>query len=365
MSNLSLEDNCFSTSPFSLVADELAARCWSGRKQVHRNLEELRQTLSRRADSSLDLVWANLGSGKTHTLLHFSYLLQQDSKQSFVPVFMEMPEQVRNFVDIYRRIIGELPLEHLVKVLAMSPRGKLPRNLERAANVLSANGNSAEKDIVRSWLYAEKPHLSLLRGCSNIGERIDGDLAATEILQGIVKAFEYAKCRLVLLIDEFQRIGVVKPPVRDRILSSLRTVFSRSPRYFSVILAIQSRMEQSALDLVPPELKTLMGRKPSISLPEMNVQEATDFILGRFRCFRPEGYTGDPAAPFQGQTIQTMLSYMSEKANIPLSPREILQALAYICDHSPDQNSMISPHDALRILKTYDAKDENSVAQSN
>jgi hypothetical protein len=356
MASTSLEDNLFETSPFSLVADELAARCWSGRQQTLKSLEELRKTLSRRADSSLDLIWASLGAGKTHTLLHFSYLLQKESGGSAVPAFIEMPEQVRNFVDIYKRIAAELPLDQLADLLIGSPRGKLPLNLERAGNVLK-HGTAKEKDTVRAWLYAEKPHLSELRACSNISERIEGDLTATEILQGIVKAFDYGKSRLILLIDEFQRIGVVKPATtRDRILSALRTVFSRSPRHFSVIFATQSSVEQSALELIPPELKTLMGRKPSISLPEMDVSEAEQFVLGRFKCFRPAGYAGDPAAPFQQQTIPAVLTYMRNEANIPLSPREILQALVYISDHSTDVSSLIKPSDALQLLKTYDAK---------
>jgi len=96
--------------------------------------------------------------------------------------------------------------------------------------------------------------------------------------------------RLVQCIDEFQRIGVLNTTSRNRILSSIRTAFSRNPRYLSVILAIQSMVERSALDLLPPELKTLIGRKPSISLPEMDVREGKEFIAGRFACFRPAGY---------------------------------------------------------------------------
>jgi len=349
-----MTDEChdsFETSPFSLVADEQAAQCWSGRHEVHQTLEELKKTLLRRADSSLDIVWANLGAGKTHTLFHFAYLLEKDLPKSSLPVFLEMPEQVRNFVDIYRRIAVALPVERLADILVNTPRGKLPGNLEKAGNVLKFGG-AKERATVHSWLCAEKPYLSELRACSAIGERVEDDLVATEILQGIVRAFDFAKCRLVLLIDEFQRVGVVKPAVRNKILSSLRTVFSRCPRHFSTIIAVQSQVEQSALELVPPELKTLIGRKPAISLPEMDEREAKDFILGRFRFFRPRGYLGHEATPFDPNAITSIIEYMRQE-RIPLNPRDILQVFATVYDHSSDLNCGIKPKEALDVLTKY------------
>lgn len=348
----------FETSPFSLVADEQAAQCWSGRQEVHKSLEELKQTLSRRADSSLDVIWANLGAGKTHTLFHFAYLLENDVQSRSLPVFVEMPEQARNFVDIYKRIAAALPVDRLADILVRSPRGKLPANLERAGNTLM-HGGPKEKNTVHSWLCAERPYISELRACSGIGERIEDDLAATEMLQGIVRAFDFAKCRLVLLVDEFQRMGLIKPAsIRARILSSLRTVFSRSPRYFSTVIAVQSHVEQSALDLIPPELQTLIGRKPTISLPEMDAKEAAEFITGRFRFFRPSAYLGDETAPFDRDAIPLIVEYMKEQARIPLNPREILQVFASVYDHSPDLNGAITSGYALTVLKkVYDHKE--------
>ena len=353
----------FETSPFSLVADPAAAQCWSGRKQIHQSLVELGKVLSRRADMSLDLIWANLGAGKTHTLYHLACMLQQEASSRTICSFIEMPEQLRSFVDVYKRIAAALPLDEVTNIITNCPAGKLPTNLYRAGNVLK-HGGPAEKQIARAWFYAERPYLSELRKCSGINERIEDDAVAEDVLVGLVRAFEHAKCRLVVLIDEFQRIGVLKSAIRQRILSSLRTVFSRSPRHFSVIMAIQSRVEKSALELIPPELTTLMGRKPTISLPEMDVAEATEFVLGRFRFFRPAKYVGSETAPFQRETIGAVLDYMTAEAGIPLSPREILDAFAYVYDHSDDLQRGIAPEEAVRLLKgTYGAKRQAITAE--
>src|SRR5207249_8580753 len=114
----------FLESPFSNVADESSARCWSGRPKVLENLLRLRRSFARMADSTLDIVWANLGAGKTHTLLHFAYLLQEESSQTSrtICAFVEMPEQVRGFLDLYIRVVTVLPLDTVAGIVAAFPR---------------------------------------------------------------------------------------------------------------------------------------------------------------------------------------------------------------------------------------------------
>ena len=133
-------------------------------------------------------------------------------------------------------------------------------------------------------------------------------------------------------------------------LSCLRTVFSRSPRFFSAVLAIQSMVEQTALELIPPELRTLAGRKPAISLPEMDLSEAKEFLCGRFSFFRPIGYVGSATAPFEECTVISVLEYLKEEAHVPLSPREILQAFAYVYDQAADLQKGIGSAEGLELL---------------
>jgi len=338
----------FETSPFSVVADEAAARCWGGRGKALEGLLKIRHTLKTRPDSSLDLIWANLGAGKTHTLFHLEYLLSQDSSGGHtVCVFVEMQEQLRNFHDLYKRIVSAIPTIELSDVLSNCPIGKLPDSVARAANVFR-NGGPSECALIRSWLNGEHPYLNELKKCSGITQRIEDDATAVDALCAILQAFAMSKRRLLVCIDEFQRVGVVGPRTRQQILSSLRTVFSRNPRYFSVVIAVQSMIEKNALELVPPELQTLIGRKPSISLPEMDVAEARDFLRGRFEYFRPEGYVGPAFAPFDEQAVHEVLDYMHRDAHVALIPREILQAFAYIFDESGICSSIV-PATALKI----------------
>ena len=343
------DSQLFAASPFSLVASSKTAECWSGRGDVLERLQRLMRSLSRRADASLDIMWANLGSGKTHALLHLKHALEVSGEGKVRCAYVEMPEQIRGFLDLYRRIMEALPHEEVAGLIITCPQGLVAESLMRASNVL-VNGGPAEKSLATAWLNGQRPHLTELKKCSGITQRIETDITATDILCGVITALAHHRVRLMLMIDEFQRIGVLKPTNRENVLSCLRSVFSQSPEYFSVVLSIMSRAEQTAMDLIPAELKTLIGKRPTLSLPEMDVDDAFDFVQGRFDYFRPDGYSGCKTAPFGDETLRAVLAYLHDVAQIPLTPRETLQALAWIYDEAQIDHGTISKDEAIQLL---------------
>ena len=110
----------FRTSPFSLVADEASAACWAGRGQVLTQLKKLCRTWHNRPDSTLDLVWANLGSGKTHALYHLRYLLAHEflSDPDSIVIYTEIPDGENKFIELYRRLFTTLPLGRIAQLAA-------------------------------------------------------------------------------------------------------------------------------------------------------------------------------------------------------------------------------------------------------
>ncbi len=346
------KDVLFAESPFSPLADERSARCWSGRAQTRERLLSLKRALTRLTDSTLDVLWASLGAGKTHTLLYMAYLLQDEARErpQTVPIFVEMPEQLRNFLDMYKRIASALPLDSVAEIVEACPKGKAMDSLARASTVIRYGG-PVERQLVADWFVGGRPSLKDLRQSSGISQRIEDDLAATDLLTGIVHAFGINRVRLVLLFDEFQRIGVLKPVTRDRILSSIRSIFSRNSSHFSMILSIQSKVEEHALKFIPPELRTLLGKNPTIPLPEMDEREAKTFLIGRFQCYRPRGFEGDPTAPFELSAVEAGLRYVHKQAGIALNPREILQAFAFVYARAEDPSKGIAAEETLRLLQ--------------
>ena len=118
-----------------------------------------------------------------------------------------------------------------------------------------------------------------------------------------------------------------------------------------MILAVASRLEQSAMDMVPHELRTLLGMRPGVSLPEMSEDEAIDFVMGRFHYFRPPAYSRGEAAPFGIEAIRTIVNYIGKKEGTRLIPRTILQALAWIYDSAtPSASDEISKKEVSQLL---------------
>lgn len=345
------DEELFSRSPFSLTASPETAACWAGRPQVLLSLKRLQKSYEHRSDSSLDMLWANLGAGKSHALYHLSHLLKHGSKPaSVVPLFVELPEQLKRFSDLYRRIVSEIPKEVLASQISAST-SPIPEDLRRAANAL-ANGGPTEKRLAIDWLEANKPHMADLRRATGIGTRIEDDVHAADVLCGIASAMAGSGCRLVLLLDEFQRIGVLQPRARETVLSSMRSVFSRTPQFFSVVLAVGSRLEQNAIALLPGELRTLMGMRPSVSLPEMNPDEALEFVLGRFKFFRPAGYVGSETAPFSKPALLDAVAFIGEQKEAKLIPRTLMNSLAWVYDTAePGPCGMIQSDATINSLK--------------
>jgi hypothetical protein len=342
----------FVESPFSLTASRETARCWAGRKDALGRLRRIHRSFVTRADSSLDLVWANFGAGKSHALHHLAYLVSTEAEtaESVLPVFVEMPDQLRRFTDLYERIAKELPAER-VAAAVLACKQPLPQDLRRWATAITSGG-ALERSIALQWLYAQRPPLRELRAATGIIQRLDDDTAVCDAISAIVTALAGSGKRLLVLLDEYQRVALLQPQRRrEAILSNIRSVFSRNSKGFSMILAVASRVEHSAMDMVPHELRTLLGMRPGVSLPEMSEADAMEFVTERFAYFRPAGYSRGKAAPFGIDAIRFILRYIAEKEGTRLIPRTILQALAWVFDSAvPSAEDEISTEDVARFL---------------
>ncbi|MBV9008848.1 MAG: DUF2791 family P-loop domain-containing protein [Verrucomicrobia bacterium] len=266
-----------------------------------------------------------------------------------IPAFVEMPEQLQHFIDLYRRIVLNLPLKRICQmILDRLPPSRNP-NLVRAASAM-VHGGAFERPLAEQWLHAERPNLRELKKGTNIDARID-DPAACDVLSDMIWSMAQTGSRLLLLLDEFQRVRVLQQRARNSLLSNLRSLFSRNPNGLTVVLVVGSRVENSATELLPPELLTLVGMRPSISLPEFNESEAKEFLLGRLAFFRPPNYSGAPTAPFGADVIDKTLTFIHSKNAARLIPRTILQAFGYLYDEAAvDEKGEMKPQEVERLL---------------
>ena len=348
----------FRSSPFSLVANDETAMCWSGRPDVRKCLDKICRAYVRRSDSSLDVIWAKLGAGKTHALFHLAHMLINNYRDQIktVTAFVEMPQSLNNFLDLYRQIIAALLRNNLEPCLTEADDQKSNHNLRRAATALAHGGND-EKMLARDWLLGGKPYLRDLKNVLDIDSRIETDVVACEILDDIIILCGQQRVRTVILLDEFQRVAVLPKRKREPILSNLRTVFSHNSSFLSMVVSVSSQLEQTALDLIPPELRTLMSLRPVIALPEMSCQEAEDYIVERLQFFRPAEYTGSKEAPFTSEMLTTLVSFVDSNNYAKMTPRTLHKVLAIVFDEIMDSfDQMVPPEQIGQILSELDLK---------
>lgn len=340
----------FKASPFLLTATPETGTKWAGRPELKSKVDRLARSLVVRADSTLDVVWANFGSGKSHVLFYIAHILQQQAPAS-VSAFVEVPEQARNFLELYRRIMPKLPWKRLATLLNSDESLSQTSQLRRVARLIE-HGNDPEKGMAFEWLFAGSVSLRDLKTFVGVQSRIESDVHAADILGELLGTLGRQGLRVLLLFDEFQRIGALSEKSRWSVLSNLRSIFSQNPTHLSVILAAATRLEKTALDLVPAELKTLIGPRPVVSLPEMNVDEAIGFVEGRLANFRHPAYSGNAFDPLQEDVVREAIAFLADETGAKLVPRTILQALSIVYDEYLLSGELVSVSTAKSLLKS-------------
>lgn len=339
-------DPVFTVSPFSALANRALAGCWAGRPALLSDLRVLQRSLLRGSDSTLDVVWANLGAGKTHLLYHLQHLLTSATADGPIACVCEMPEQITRFLDLYRRIMIQLPLDRIAAAACSAPSSTSA--FSYACNAL-VHGDHPTRAIACEWLRGGRPHLADLRRVIGISHRLDDDTSAADAFGSLLSATAAAGIRVVVMIDEFQRVSVLRPRAREAVLSSLRSVFSATPSLFSVVLAAATRAEGNAVGLLPPELRTLIGPRPRLALPEMTVEEAHEFLAERMN-FCLSSPQAAARLPFSDDTIRATLSYMHGVAHVALSPRRILQVFGQLYARCDDTQSPMPADEAIALV---------------
>ena len=183
----------------------------------------------RRDESSFDIVWADLGAGKSHTLYYLASRLSDDTNKR-ICVIVEMPEQIKNFRDLYQRIVQKLPFDQLANYVLRSGTVDV-ENLDRAARAI-VHGTPEDRELAIQWLIAERPDLRRLKQSTGITSRIESDATATDVLSSLISCLSANDIRFCLMIDEFQRIGKLAESSRSKVTSSLRSTLSKNPRNF-------------------------------------------------------------------------------------------------------------------------------------
>lgn len=349
--------------PFRVVPDERLAMAWAGRKETRRQIERIALRLSRRRPSSVHLMWADFGAGKTHTLF---FMRGMCSSLNMLPMYVEWPKTTKTFVDVYRAIMQAMTLELLTTMFkracehngidtVLGRAGKLHREFEEVLLALYKGDHSS---IVMRWLRGDtgmlRSNLSLI-GVSHAIKTSDDAVRSLAALVDLV-AQSSVYNRLLLMLDEFQRVDRLKPRIRQDVNDGLHTLINACPECLSIILSFSFGRPDNIQFLLTPELYSRADLE-TITLPVFRPHEAKEFVMDLLDIFRASG-APDSCFPFTEASIGVILSRINK-----LTPREIMKYFDFVlreADLGIEDGSIdvVTPDYVQEVLKGVTLRDE-------
>jgi hypothetical protein len=355
--------------PFRTAADENFASVWAGRPKTKLHLDRMLKKMPMIPKSGLHVFWANFGMGKTHTLFYLKYRCSL-TKGLIIPIYAVMPKRSTGFLELYREIVQAFlsadMRDYLGKQLVdlgQNSRGAsvaLHPIFSKSSGVVKAllairNGDIEETTTAMQWLTAQPGLPGSATKAIGVNYRIKTQEDAINALSALVNLAIWGgtqQKQLLLMIDEFQRVGELRSNIISQVNSSLHTVFNAHPTGLQLLLTFSCGNKENVSYLLSSELKSRAELQP-VHLDILNREEAVEFLtdlLGQFRINKIED--DHLLYPFSRAAVDTMMLIIGEKKN--LTPRRIMlyanQALSEHMLNSNDPFSEITNDEMVSIL---------------
>ena len=326
--------------PFSVVPRDEHCFFLADRVQVREDIDALFRHLTRRDSSTIHVLWAYYGAGKTHTLKFISHLCRSQFP-TFMPVYIEFPKEARSFLDLYVAFIERLEISVLQNIFLevfTSPkkeeaRRKLQQDFPDLFNAMSvlSQERSDKVAVANNWLRGQNLPMKDLR-MVNITSRLDSAEKALKVVAWIITLMVWANessitspPRILWMIDEFQRISECRKPTQDEINGCLQSIYNRCPSSFSLFLSFSGEPAKLMPHWLSKEIADRIGLEKVIVLPPLSGDDAKLFIgdlIGNFR----DSYNSvpNPYFPFSEAAVSKLVEVVGQKTR--LKPRTIMQA---------------------------------------
>ena len=318
--------------PFSVVPKQ-GELVWADRSELLRQIRRLVRRLSSHQSSTLHLLWADFGAGKTHTLRYLQQLARDDESGAMFPVYTALPRAPRSFVDIYRAIVRGVGFGRLLMVYDEVRRaGGRPFASDAGLNVAQGLrtafeglriGSAAVRDISIRWLTADP---SLTRR-ELIDASLPGKIRTTDdalaVLSAVTALILLTKKRVLLMVDEFQRTGMLRQAQLNEMNAGLHTYFNDCPEGLSVVLSfsfgsptnIQFHLNEELRSRADPEVLTIR---------EMDMDSAREFLADLLATVKVNG--GE--LNMRDDVLLTIVGHVAQQGTV--TPRRLVHAASTV-----------------------------------
>jgi len=324
--------------PFRTSADEKYASVWAGRKATKVQLDRLLRIMTIVPSSALHVFWANFGMGKTHSLYHIKHLCSKTSGQ-IIPIYAVMPKRSTGFLELYRAIVEPFLTVEMSDYLGrqLVDLGQNNRGSNVALHPMFANspgvvrailalrsGNLEAIETAKQWISGTPGISPRALTAIGISYRIKTPEAAISALSTLINLVTWGGAKqkqILLMLDEFQRIGELNTQVGSQVNSSLHTIFNAHPTGLQLFLTFSFGRKENVDFLLSSELKS-RAQPLTINLDVLSQEESVMFLadlLGEFRITKDEQR---PLYPFSKEAVNTMMKKIAQRKT--LTPRRIM-----------------------------------------
>jgi hypothetical protein len=334
--------------PFAIVPNEESRKIWADREKLKAEIDATFNHAITRKISQICIFWAWYGAGKTHSLMHYEWKLNE-SGDAYV-VYTEFPQNAKRFLDLYVTFSDNLNFErlHQISLEVLNYLDKKYQTIEKKkifrqhvaqnwddfCSVIEkyAYGEDEEKEIAEKWIRGIQLKKKD-RDAISVSGNINTDEDAVKAVSSLARLVTFNCAELTLpkmlfwMIDEYNRIDdVQREDYKLAIRTGLHKVFNRTAKNFCFVLACSTRGIDDVYTILGDALKDRLsvGARP-MRIESLCMDEAIKFMKDLLQGFRPSPMIGvtDPFFPFTIESVNYVLSHMLTN-NVPLTPRKVM-----------------------------------------
>jgi len=336
--------------PFHVVWHESLYPIIADRSQLNANIATLLRDLSRRPTSSMHLMWAWFGAGKTHSIKHM--LNNYRAKVRLATAELEYDVTIRTFTQLYQALMSRLDFETISEWSNPPTKGSW-HDFESFIGGIKSEDYEEKTTAVR-WLTGEEKSKKAL---SRIGIRspIRNVDTAIRAFSELTRLGGKNNSAVTLFIDEFQHVAKLNKNWQESILNGLTKLVNSSPRHFCLIISFRLRMPMKILSIIPDSMTSRFSGDPFIEVGNFSRDEAEEFMKCLFRKFRVHEVE-DPYFPYTPESFEAILQTLKER-RVEYNPRSLMKIFGHISERFEDsvQNPPISEEFVKVSLWTYRA----------
>lgn len=342
---------------------------WADRAGPLGQMSDLLDYLNSVEKTSLNLMWADLGCGKTHAMGFIRHLCLT-KYENIYPIYTLVPNRVTSFVDQYKNIISGFDFDDIAKMTRaiIADKGEdflvnrvLGGSMDLHGAVKSISlGSSHTQEIAKRWLggstVISKADLSVI-GATKVVKTND---EALSVLQGLSRIVIHSrsKRRLLIMVDEYQRLHETSDKISKDVGVGLHTLYNAVPTRLSILLSFAFRQKRNVEVILSRELKSRTDTR-SIELPEMERAEVRPFVEELFDAYRTAKRPPTRLYPLRPECLDAVINDISTRRRLGqklvLCPREVISRVDLLLDVSRRKASegddpIIAGDDAASIL---------------